>query len=32
MRIQIADVEFTVLNTQEDLVDYWVNNRKIFEE
>lgn len=32
MKIQIADVEFTVLNTQEDLIDYWVNNRKIFEE
>ena len=32
MKIQIADVEFTILNTQEDLIDYWVNNQTIFEE
>lgn len=32
MIIQIADVEFTILNTQEDLIDYWVNNRNIYME
>ena len=32
MKVQLADVEFTVLNTQEDLIDYWVRNRKIFTE
>ena len=30
MVLQLADVEITVLLTQEDVVDYWVNNLEIF--
>ncbi len=31
MKIQLADAEFTVLMTQENVVDYWVNNYDIFK-
>jgi hypothetical protein len=31
MKIQLADAEFTVLMTQENVIDYWVNNYDIFK-
>lgn len=30
MEIRLADVSFTVLTTQEDLVDFWVKNKEVY--